>query len=882
VTTKRREPTWRRYQRLLRSDIGADVDDELEFHLEMSARDYQARGLAPDEARRAARERFGDPTRVARWLRRHDHAQDRARRAREAMSTVAMNLRLGARNLLRQPTFAAAVVLTLALGIGGTTAMFSVVYGVLLKPLPFGDPDRVVRLWTEWKPSFGRTAVSSANARDWRAQNRVFEDIALIRNGNYSFTGSGEPERLQGARVWASFFPVLRVTPLLGRTFTEAEERFGHENVVVLSHALWVRRFNGDSSIVGRTIPLNGVPTTVIGIMKPDFHFPSRAFDLWVPLTIPADEFQFRTAGSYSAIARLKPGVTLDQARSDMHVVSSNLARRYRNNAALEVGLAPLHDDMVGGARRTLLVLLGAVGVLLLIGCANVANLLLARGLTRRRELAVRTALGASRGRLIEQSLTELVPLFALGALLALLTAAGGIRALLPLLPADLPRTESIGINLPVLAFTTAVVIVVALLVGTWPAVAAAKLGVASAIAEVSRGSTAAPGRARARDVLVVGQIAMALLLLISAALLTRSLVAVRRVDAGFNPDHVLSVHLAIPRTKYPLDNDVASLYTRVLDRVQALPGVMAVGMVNRLPLGGGNQTGGLQIDGVASDNVPSVETRTVTPDYFRALEIPVKEGRSFTAADGADAPRVAIIDERLARAVWPGTSPIGRRLREEPSADWSTIVGVVGHIRHTTLEEDSRPQVYWNYPQRGQDRMALVVKTRGAPEALTRSVAAAVRSVDPDQPIYDARALDEVVDRSLGQRWLQTLLLSIFAGVALVLASIGAYGVIAYGVGQRLREYGVRMALGARRQDVVAMVLRRGGTLFVFGALAGLALAGGSVRVLSSFVYGVGPRDVPSFVVATLALFVVSMVACYVPARRAARVDPSVALRSD
>ena len=794
-----------------------------------------------------------------------------------------MNLRLGARSLLKQPTFTAAVLLTLALGIGGTTAMFSVVYGVLLRPLPFGDPDRIVRLWTAWKPSLARTAVSSANVRDWRAQNRVFEDLALIRNGNYSLTGYGEPERLQAARVWASFFPVLRVTPFLGRAFTEAEEQFGHENVVVLSHALWVRRFGAEPSIVGRTIPLNGVPTTVIGVMKPDFQFPSRDYELWVPLTIPADEYQYRTAGSYSAIARLKPGVTIEQARSDLHVVSANLARQHSANAALEVGMAPLLDDMVGGTRRPLLILLGAVGVLLLIGCANIANLLLARGVARRRELAVRTALGASRKRLIEQSVTELAPLFALGAVLGLLTAAVFIRAVMPLLPADLPRVEGIGINMPVLAFTTAIVIVVAVLVTMWPAIVAARRGITATIAELSRGSTAAPRHVRAGDVLVVGQIATTLLLLVGAIVLVRSLRVVRRVDAGFNADHVLSVHLAVPRTKYPLESDVATLYTRVLDRVQTLPGVRAVGMVNRLPLGGGNQTAGVQIDGVTGDDAPSVQTRTVTPDYFRALEIPIKEGRSFTAADRADAPLVVVIDERLARAVWPRTSPIGNRLRETAGDErWGTIVGVVGHIRHTTLEEESSPQVYWNYTQRGQDRMAMVVKTSGDPAALTRSVGTAVRSADPDQPIYDVRRLDEVIDRSLGHRWLQTVLLGVFAGVALVLASIGAYGVIAYGVGQRLREYGVRMALGARRQDVVAMVVRRGGTLFVLGALAGLALAGLSVRVLSTLVYGVGPRDALSFVLATVVLFVMSMVACYVPARRAARVEPSVALRSE
>jgi predicted permease len=372
------------------------------------------------------------------------------------------------------------------------------------------------------------------------------------------------------------------------------------------------------------------------------------------------------------------------------------------------------------------------------------------------------------------------------------------------------------------------------------------------------------------------------LLLLVGATVLLRSFLAVRAVTPGFIPEHALSVNLAIPESKYPTETQVNQFYTAVLDRVEALPGVVAAGYVNRLPLGGGNQTAGLQVEDAAPDaRWPNVQTRTVSPGYFRAIGIPMKEGRSFTPRDRADAPRVAIIDERLARTLWPSSSPIGRRVREGGD-EWSTIVGVVGHVKHLGLDDDSDPQVYWNYPQRTQERLALVVRTRGAPAALAPSIAAAVREVDPEQPIFDARTLEAVVDRSLGQRWLQTLLLAIFAGVALVLASIGAYGVIAYGVGQRTREFGVRMALGAGRRRVIGMVLRRGVTLFVLGALAGLALAGATVRVLSTLVYAVAPNDTLSFVVATVVLFVVSVAACYVPALRASRVDPSVALRSE
>jgi putative ABC transport system permease protein len=874
---------WRRYRRFLRSDIAADVDEELAFHVEMRSRDYEARGMPPEVAHRAARERFGDVGRVSGWLRRHDVQRERARRLGEIMSGIRHNLRAGTRALVTQPTFAVAAVLTLALGIGATTAMFSVVYNVLLRPLPFGEPDRLVRVWTAWKTASGRGAVSAANARDWRAQNHVFEDVALVKtNQSFNFSVDGEPERLLGARVWGSLFPILRAEPLIGRTFTEDANEIGHESVVVLSHQLWVRRFGADPSIVGKTVPLNGVPTTVIGVMKPGFRYPNRDCELWAPLTVPADEYTHRSWGSYSAVARLKPGITLEQAQADLDVVSANLARQYAANRTMGAGVTPLLEDMVGGLEQPLFVLLGAVAALLLIGCANVTNLLLARGLARRRELAVRTALGATRARLVEQSITELVPLLALGAVLGLLTAAVALRALVPLLPQDLPRAEGIGINLPVLGFATATVIVIALLVAVWPAIDAARSGVSAGLGELSRGSTGAPRRARVRDALVIAQIAVTLLLLVGATVLLRSFLAVRAVTPGFIPENALSVNLAIPESKYPTEAQVNQFYTAVLDRVQALPGVVAAGYVNRLPLGGGNQTAGLEVEDATPDaRWPNVQTRTVSPGYFRAIGIPVKEGRSFLPRDGADAPRVAIIDERLARMFWPSASPIGRRVREGGD-EWSTIVGVVGHVRHLGLDDDSDPQVYWNYPQRTQERLALVVRTRGAPAKLTPSIAAAVREVDPDQPIYDARSLEAVVDRSLGQRWLQTLLLAIFAGVALVLASIGAYGVIAYGVGQRTREFGVRMALGAGRRRVIGMVLRRGVTLFVLGAVAGLALAGATVRVLSTLVYGVAPNDAPSFVIATVVLFVVSVAACYVPALKASRVDPSVALRSE
>jgi predicted permease len=802
------------------------------------------------------------------------------------MRSVAAPLRQAVRALARTPSFTVAVVAVLALGIGATTAMFSVVYGVLLRPLPFDEPDRLVRLWTAWKPALGRGAVSAANWRDWRAQNRTLVDVALIRNNqSFNLTTHGQPERLEGASVSTGFFPVLRAVPRLGRTFAAGEDEEGRDGVVVLSHALWVRRFGGDPSIVGRTIPLNGVPTTVVGVMPSDFRYPTRDVELWTPLAVPADEYGHRTWGSYSAVARLRPGVSLARARADLHVVSANLARQYPDaNGSVEVGLAPLLDDIARDVRRPLLVLLGAVGTMLLVGCANVASLLLARAVARRREFAVHAALGASRRRLVARAVAELVPLLALGGALGVSAAWAILRALAPLLPRDIPRVEEIGIHAPVLGFTAALLALVAVLAGIWPALDAARRGLQSTMAELSRGATDAPRRVIARDLLVVGQIATTLVLLVGAAVLGRSFLAARQVRPGFVPEHVLSAQLPIPRAKYPLDRDVAAVESRVLERVRALPGVVAVGLVSRLPLGGSNQTGSLEMEGAEPGaGRPGVQTRTASPEYFRALGIPLRAGRAFAPSDGVDAPPVAVVDERFARAQWPGASALGRRLRESSDDPWSTVVGVVGHVRHTGLDEDTEePQVYWNYTRRAEDRVALVVRTRGDPAALTRALAAAVRAVDPDQPIYDAFPLDAVVDRSLGQRRLQSTLLGTFAVMALALASVGVYGVIAYGVGLRRREFGVRVALGARRADVFALVLRRGVALFCAGAGAGLALAAAGVRVLSTLVFGVAPHDAPSFAAATLVLLVVSLTACGVPARRAARVEPTTALRAE
>ena len=874
-----------RARALLRSDaVDRDLDEEMREHLDHLVEEHIARGMTPDAARAAARREFGPVTQLV----------EESRDARGVMwiANALQDLKYGVRLMRRSPGFAAAAMLTIALGIGATTAMFSVVYGVLLRPLPYGDPDRLVNIWTS-APNRGlpRAYVGMANVYDWKARNHAFEDVAALRAvANFNLTGQGgEPERLFGSRIAANLLPVLRVSPILGRGFTEDEDEIGHERVALLSHGLWRRRFGGDPAIVGQSISLSGVPHTVVGVMGSDFAFPSREYQIWTPLTFDPNELINRQNYSYLAVARLKPGVTLQQASAEVSLISAQLEREHpKENTGIGAIVAPMHGDTVATVRMPLFILLAAVLAMLLIGCTNLANLLLARALVRQRELAVRAALGAGRARLITQSIAELVPMLTAGGAMGIIAAAWGIDAVGPLLPADLPRAENIGLQLPVFAFAASMLMAITVFVGTWPALEASRGGLGAATADLSRGVTGGARRTRTRDALVVGQIAATLWLGVGAILLTRSFAALKSVNPGFNPDRVYSLHLAIPRSKYRTDGDIAEFCRRVLERVQALPEVVAAGMVNRLPLAGGAQTSGIDFEGVEPGLMTAgvgvqADIRPVTPDYFRTLQIPLRAGRVFTESDAADAPPVGIIDERLAKMIFRGANPIGRRFRPPvPNQPWRTIVGVVGHIRHDRLDDDGRPQVYWSYKQFSQDREALVVRTQTDPAALALSVAAAIRSVDPEQPIYDARTLEAVVDRSLAQRWLQTALLGAFASIALLLASIGVYGVIAYGVGQRRREFGIRLALGARRGEVVALVVRRGIALFAVGAAMGLVAAVATGRVLATLLYNVTSLDFPSFAGATILLFLVALAACSFPARRAARVDPALALRAE
>jgi putative ABC transport system permease protein len=870
-----------RLRALVRADAAdRELGDEMRTHLEHLVAGHIARGLTPEAAREAAQREFGPLTQLA--------EESRDARGVAWLANGWQDIRYGARLMRRTPGFAAAAIVTIALGIGATTAMFSVVYGVVLQPLPYRDPDRLVNLWsTAIKRGLPRANVGMANVYDWKARNHVFEDIAALRAvANFNLTGQGEPERLNGSRVSSSLFPVLGVTPLIGRTFTEDEDEIGHEHVALLTYPLWVRRFGADPAIVGRSIALNGEPYTVVGVMRPDFAFPTREFQIYTPLTFDPAELVNRMNYSYLAVARLKPGVSQAQAQSEMTVLSAQIEREHpKENEGIGAEVVPMLDDTVSTVKTSLYLLLAAVAAMLLIGCANLTNLLVARALVRQRELAVRAALGAARARLIMQSVGELVPMLVVGGALGLLGAVWVIAALVPQLPAGVPRVENIGLHLPVLIGTVVTLAAIAVFVGVWPALEASRGGLSASVADLSRGNTGARGRSRVRDLLVVVQMAATMWLVIGAALLTRSFGELRQVRPGFNPERVYSLHLAIPRSKYPRDPDVAAFGDRILERIRALPEVVSASLVNRLPLAGGTQTGGIELEGLdpKATVLGNVDYRSVTPDYFRTLEIPLLSGRSFAETDTEGSPQVAIIDERLAKLVATLGDPVGRRVRiPVMNLPWLRIVGVVGHIRHDRLDADTRPQVYFPYKQRTQDRMALAVRTRTDPAAIGGSLVSAIRAVDSEQPVYDARTLEAVVDRSVAQRWLQTVLLGSFAVIAVLLASIGVYGVIAYTVGQRRREFGIRLALGASRSEIVGLVMRRGVLLFACGAAIGLAAAAASARVLASLLFNISGFDLISLGVSTAILFIVALAACGLPARRAASVDPSLALRAE
>ena len=803
------------------------------------------------------------------------------------MNTFWQDLRYGVRMLLKNRSFTAVALLALALGIGANTAIFSVVNAVLLRPLPFRDPNRLIMIWENYQQRGGpeREWASPADFRDFRDQSQSFENVVALLGWGPTLTGQDEPEDLQGAAVSHDTFTMLGVDPLLGRGFAEDEDRVGAERVVVLSHRLWQRRFNADPEIVGRSLTLHGESFTVIGVMPRGFLFPILPdTEVWRtsgPLIAPNSGCD-RGCVILRLMARLKSGVTIESARAEMGALTQQIAERYpETNKGVGATLVPLHEQLVGDVRPAMLVLLGAVGLVMLIACANVANLLLARAAAREKEVAIRAALGASRARLIRQHLTESLALAVIGAALGLLLAFWMVDLLVSFAPKGTPRLDEISIDPSVLGFTCLTALLTGVAFGLAPALVTSRANFSSALKEGGRDSSGTTRGARVRSALVVSEVALALMLLVGAGLLIRSFVNLQRVDPGFNPKDVLRVDVGLPRSRYADRNQSAAFYKQLLDRVGALPGVQSAGAVSSLPLSGGGTDSNFGIEGrpPAEPGKPQVGWySSVTPDYFRAMGIRLLRGREFTEADNATATRVVVISDAMSRRYFPDEDPIGKQLVF--GNDKREIIGVISDVRFFGLNSDTRPSMYFAHPQTPARGMSLVVRTESNPLSLAAAIRREVSALDRDLAVSSVMTMQELVGSSLAESRFTLLLLGAFAFVALLLSAIGVYGVVSYSVTQRSHEIGVRMALGAQMADVLKLVVGQGMMLVLGGVGLGLLGAFSLSRVMESLLFGVGATDVLTFVATSVILAGVAVGACFVPARRATKVDPMEALR--
>ena len=802
-----------------------------------------------------------------------------------------LNLRYTFRQITKSPAFFAVAIVALALGIGANTAIFSAVEAVLLKPLPFAQPDRLVIVWEDMSfLGFANNTPAPANYVDWRAQNRVFTDMAATRFTTASLTGDGQPEQLSGKQVTPNFFDVLGVQPAVGRPFTAQEDK-AHSPVAVLGYDLWRRRFGGDESIVGRAILLNGVRTKVVGVMPKDFFFSDRKnSDYWVPTAFTPEQWARRQSHFLTVVARLKPGVTKQQAQKDMERVAGDLQKQYpESNAKLGAVVVPLQDDYAGEARSGLLVLQLASVFVLLIACSNLANLLLARSTGRRREMAVRLALGATPWQIASQLLTESLVLSTAGGLLGLWIGKMCWNLFAGLVPAQ--AGGGFELNGHVLLFTAGISIVSGMLFGFAPALRATNVSLQESLKEGGRGGESRGGL-RLRDALVVGQFALAFALLVCAGLMIQTIWNLRKQELGFRADHLLTMGVPLPEKKYDTDEKVRGFFRAVVENARALPGVQGAGFGSDAPFMTIGDTEGYTVEGEAP--LPKGEFndalyREVTPGYLEMLGAQVKEGRLLEESDHEGGSRVVVVNEFLAKRHWPGRSAAGKRIRfgdnkDETKNPWWTVVGVVRDIRERGLLYEMKPAVYVPVTQvkRPQGFAFLVVRTSNDPASTIKMVEGAVWSVDSQQPVSYIRTMDQLMETDVADRTRPMVLLGVFAGLALVLACLGVYGVLAYAVAQRTREIGVRMAMGAKPGDVTRMILGRGMKLSAIGLLAGGALAAGLGALLRTLLFGVTPAAPGIYAGTAAALVLVAVMACVIPALRAARVDPAVALRNE
>lgn len=800
------------------------------------------------------------------------------------------DLRFALRQLLKNPGFTAVAVLTLALGIGATTAIFSVVHAVLLQPLPYPEPDRLVRIH-ETIPVRGveRVPVSVANYLDWRRQASSFAEMAAHRWVDINLTGAGEARRLVGARVTSGFFGVLGVPPILGRSFTTDEEARGRHQVAVISEEMWRRDFGGEASVLGRSLTLDGEAHTIVGVMPSRMRYPSRSLDIWIPSAFFESELTQRGNHGWSVVARLKPGIAAGQAGVEMSGIASRIAAAFEDVRDFNARVVLLHEDVVGDKRMPLLVLLGAVGCVLAIACANVANLLLARASSRRKEFAIRAALGAGRGTLLRQLLLESVTLSSVGGGFGILLAYAGVAVFRALPPQLLPRADEIRLSLPVLFFALGVSLGTGLLFGLVPAIRASGSDANEVLKDGGRGGSEGLRRNRYRASLVVAEVALSMVLLAGAGLLLRSFIKLQEVDPGFRAEGIATANLLLPDSAYPTEGRQAAVFQQVLERLKAQPGVEAAGAVFGLPQGAMRSKVTFEIEGRGrSSGTDSTEAnyRQVSQGYFPTLQIPLLRGRDFGSGDTTNSIPVAVVNAAFVKRYFPktppGEIPATRFNIEGGTNTWLQIVGVVGDVRSEGASKPPEPEVFLPFSQRCWGYASLVVRTRQDPATMAPVLRAVVAAVDSNLPLDAVRPLESLLAENLADRRLQAQLLAGFSILALVLAATGIYGVMAYSVSRRIQEIGIRMALGAKLEDVLVLVLRQGMGLTLAGILIGLVGGLAVARALSGLLFGIQPTDPPTFGGVTVLLAAVALFACWWPARRAAKVDPMEALRTE
>ena len=866
------------------------LDEEMRCHIELMADEYMRRGMTPKEAWRAARQAFGgiDQTKE----------KYRYQRGLPMIETMWQDLRYAFRVLTKNKGFTIVAIVALALGIGANTAIFSVVDGVLLRPLPFKEPDKLFTLWERNQKilhPYDSNPPAIGNLVDWRAQNHVFESIAsYYPNVNLNLAGEDSAEHVVGAQITADLFQILRVDPIKGRIFRVEEEEIGKNRVVIISHGLWIRRYGGDPNLVGKTIMVNGVNNEVVGIMPAGFNFPGGTgtvgqitpppADIWIPLALPPAALTQRSSHSLTAIARLKPGVTIEQAQAEMNSIQAKIEHDYPNDfVGNEVKLVSLHMQVSGPVRPVLLLLLGAVAFVLLIACVNVANLLLARAASRQKEIAIRASLGASRIRVIRQLLTESLLLSVTGGTVGVLLAGLCLKLIKLLLPANFPRAQEITLDWRVLGFTLIISLATGIIFGLVPAIQASRFTFTEALKEGGRGSTEGFRHNLLRSILVIAEVALSLILLVGAGLMVQSLVRIQQVKPGFSPDHVLTMSVSLPRATYPDNPARVSFFRRFTEQTKTIPGVLSVGATTQIPLGGDNMSYAASVDGrtYSAGAFPSADARSVTPEYFNTMKVALIKGRFLTERDNSDSPGAIVINQTMARHVFPDEDPIGKHMSLGFGGFKGEIVGVIGDVREAGLGDEINDTVYVSYLQAPfWSTMILVVRTTSEPVSMANSLRGALAAMDKNQSIFDIKTMDSIVVESVSQPRFRATLLGLFAITALLLAMVGIYGVMSYSASRRTHEIGIRMALGANPKDVLKLVVGQGLLLAVIGVFVGLAGSFLLTQFLIALLYETKATDPGTFAGMAVVLIIIATAACYIPARRASKVDPMIALR--